>query len=120
MSAGGGNRRDVEVVITVRGGHTRIVIQEGLGRLIGGIFGGLGGGLGGGTTGGVVGAFVNLHVPELLFVALPAWYFLVFSGARTWFHYAWRSRQGKLEQLADRLASTAEQLILDTPSDPRR
>src|SRR2546421_7399830 len=44
----GASQRDLEVAVSVRGGHTRIAIRENLASLIGGIYGGIGGGMGGG------------------------------------------------------------------------
>src|SRR5207302_10732136 len=47
----GASQRDLEVAVSVRGGHTRIAIRENLASLIGGIYGGIGGGMGGGGIG---------------------------------------------------------------------
>src|SRR3989442_842503 len=44
-------RRDLEVAVSVRRGHTRITIQENMGQLIGAVFGGIGGGVVGGGRG---------------------------------------------------------------------
>src|SRR3989440_393947 len=53
----GASQRDLEVAVSVRGGHTRIAIRENLASLIGGIYGGIGGGVGGGGVGAIIGIF---------------------------------------------------------------
>ena len=113
---GGGEGRGVEVAVVVRGGQTRITVQESLGGLIGGIFGGIGGGLGGGGMGPIMGiAFGGLHAPLAVLGIIPVWLAGVFGIARaTYRHYAGR-RGRELEQLADRLAETARQLIPARP-----
>ena len=61
--------------------------------------------------------FGAMHLPgaaAAFFV--PAWLGLVFSGARTAFHYAVKRREKTLQELADRLAATATDLV--GPSQP--
>src|SRR5258708_10196877 len=54
-SRGHSSRGDVEVAVSVRGGRTRIAVQESLGPLAGAVFGGIGGGMGGGGLRPIIG-----------------------------------------------------------------
>jgi len=110
----GGNARNhnVEVLVSIRGGFTRIVVREHLGNLIGGIFGGIGGGLGGGAMGGVIGVGMGvLHSPLSLVALIPMWLATVFSIARTSYHYVAKGRARTLETLADRLEQLVAELV---------
>ena len=97
----------------VRGGQTRITIQESLGRLIGATFGGIGGGLGGGGMGPIMGIlFGGMHLPGVAAVAIvPLWFAGVFGIARTTYRYFAMRRTRELAQLADRLEALARQLV---------
>jgi hypothetical protein len=110
---GAGGGREIEVAVVVRGGQTRITIQERLGNLIGGIFGGIGGGMGGGGMGPIMGIlFGGMHAPGVLAaVIVPLWLGLTYSIARTTYHYNAKRRTGELAQLADRLEALARQLV---------
>jgi serine/threonine protein kinase len=125
MVRAGGGTRSVEVVVTVRGGCTRITVQEPLGNLIGGIFGGIGGGMGGGGLGPILG--VTLDALQLgggaVAVLIPLWLMTTFATARTSYYYAVRRRSRALEELADRLEALARELAVPAPglpSDPSR
>ena len=108
----GSAQRDLEVAVSVRGGRTRITIQENLGALIGGIFGGIGGGVGGGAMGPIIVTFAGaLHIPQALAVIIPLWMATVYATARTGFHYSTQKRVRELTGLADRLAALAEELV---------
>src|SRR5881296_2848697 len=48
VASPGASQRKLEIVVSVRGGRTRITIQENFGSLVGAMFGGIGGGMGGG------------------------------------------------------------------------
>ncbi|HEY8175070.1 MAG TPA: serine/threonine-protein kinase [Gemmatimonadaceae bacterium] len=112
LNKGQSGMRSIEVAVTVRGGKTRITVQENLGTLIGAIFGGIGGGMGGGGMGPIVALTAGaLHAPPLLAFMIPAWLATVYSIARTSFHYAVRRRQKVLTYLADRLAELSHELI---------
>jgi hypothetical protein len=116
-SARGSGTRNLEVVVTIRGGRTRIGLQENLANLIGGIFGGIGGGMGGGGAGPILGLMLDglrLGPASVAFV-LPAWLLLTFATARTSYHYAARRRARQLEQLADRLEIVARELVTPPP-----
>jgi hypothetical protein len=116
MVRSGGSARSVEVVVTVRGGVTRITVQEPLGNLIGGIFGGIGGGMGGGGMGPMLGIVLDgLHMPGLLAFVVPAWLTVTFATARTVYYYSVRRRSHALEQLADRLAALVRELAMPAP-----
>jgi serine/threonine protein kinase len=120
MTRSGSSTRSVEVVVTVRGGVTRITVQEPLGNLIGGIFGGIGGGMGGGGAGPLIAILVEglgLADPAIA-VALPLWLLATFATARTAYYYAVRRRSRALEKLADRLASLARELVVVAPPVP--
>jgi serine/threonine protein kinase len=113
LNKGSSGTRNVEIVVSVRPGKTRILVQESLTHLIGAVFGGIGGGVGGGGMGPMLGfVFGGLHLPpESLGFIIPAWLATVFSIARTSYHYAVRRRKKKLEEIADRLADLARELI---------
>jgi hypothetical protein len=53
-------------------------------------------------------------------VVVPAWFLVTFGIARTSFYYAVRRRESKMDQLAERLATTAQQLIGSGPKLPSR
>jgi serine/threonine protein kinase len=113
MSRGGSGRRDLEVLVSVRAGVTRITIQENLALVIGQIFGGIGGGLGGGGMGPIMGIFVGaMHMhPAYLLGVIPAWLTTVYVTARTVYGRSWKSRARELENLADRLERLARELV---------
>ncbi|HVH66829.1 MAG TPA: serine/threonine-protein kinase [Gemmatimonadales bacterium] len=119
----GASQRKLEIVVSVRGGRTRIMIQEGLAPLIGAIFGGIGGGMGGGGVWPVIGVLVGaLHVPGAAIGAIvPLWLATTYVTARTTYRYKSRRRIRELEALADRLAALARELALEwqPPSPPR-
>ena len=109
--------RNVEIVVSVRPGKTRILVQENLNNLIGAIYGGIGGGMGGGGLGPMMGVmFGALGLPgaaAAFFV--PAWLTIVYTTARTSYYYAVKRREKKLSGVADRLAQLAEELIGQEP-----
>ena len=112
LNKGSSGIRNIEVAVTVRGGKTRITVQESLGQLIGATFGGIGGGMGGGGLGPVIGITAGaLHAPPLLFLFIPAWLLTAYLTARTSFHYAVRRREKTLSLLVDRLAELSRDLI---------
>ncbi|HKP28968.1 MAG TPA: serine/threonine-protein kinase [Gemmatimonadales bacterium] len=104
--------RLLEITVTVRGGRTRLTIQENLGRLMGAIYGGIGGGVGGGGFGlvaGIVGG--ALGATYLLPILLPAWILAVYGGARMTYRYSSFKKRNEAEGLADHLASVIRDLI---------
>ncbi len=108
----GSAQRDLEVSVSVRGGRTRITIQENFGALIGGIFGGIGGGMGGGAMGPILVTFAGaLHIPGALAVIIPLWMATVFATARTAYHYSTQKRVRELTGVADRLAALVAELV---------
>jgi hypothetical protein len=108
----GASQRDLEVAVSVRGGRTRITIQESLAGLVGATYGGIGGGMGGGGMGPIMGVlFGALHLPvAAIAVIIPAWLATTFATARTVYHYNSSRRARELEALADRLAALAKDL----------
>jgi hypothetical protein len=115
---GSGTGREIEVAVVVRGGQTRITIQERLGNLIGGVFGGIGGGMGGGGMGPIMGImFGALHAPGVTAaVVVPLWLAMTYAIARTTYHYNAKRRTQELAQLADRLEALARQLTPPAPA----
>jgi len=97
----------------VRGGTTRITVQEPLGNLIGGIFGGIGGGMGGGGLGPLLGLTIDGMGlgPAVAIAVIPLWLATVFATARTTYFYSVRRRSRTLEGLADRLADLTRDLV---------
>jgi hypothetical protein len=112
VRAAGSTGRDVQILVSVRGGSTRITVRENLGQYAGGIFGGVGGGVGFGGF-GVVAAVLSaaLHRPEAMIVAVPLWLAAVFSGTRSIYHYMVKARRAQLARLTDQLAQLAAQLV---------
>jgi hypothetical protein len=106
-------KRDLEIVVTVRGGRTRITILENMKALAGSIFGGIGGGLGGGGMGPILGVGIGaLGLNPLFLIGLiPAWLGGVFVTARTVYRKQTDKRGAELEDLADRLAQLTRELI---------
>ena len=104
-------RRSLEVAVSVRGGQTRIIVQESLSNLIGAIFGGIGGGMGGGGMGPIMGTFASLHISPLGLIAIvPLWLLTTLTVARTVYSRSSRRRAAELEAVADRLATLAAEL----------
>src|SRR5436190_899255 len=70
VASPGATRRSLELVVSVRGGRTRITVQENLAPLIGAMFGGIGGGMGGGGMRPIIGILVGaLHFPGVAMAA---------------------------------------------------
>mgnify|MGYP001590631848 CR=1 FL=1 len=108
----GSTGRDVQILVSVRGGSTRITVRENLGQYAGGIFGGVGGGVGGGGFGVVAGILGGaLHRPEALIVAVPLWLATVFSGSRSIYFYMVKGRRAQLARLTENLAALAAELV---------
>jgi Protein kinase domain len=113
----GGSQRDLEVAVSVRGGHTRITIQENLGPLIGAVYGGIGGGMGGGGMGPVIGITSSMHVlGPAVALMIPLWLGVTYVTARTVYRRNTRKRAELLITLADRLQRLVAQLV--TPRLP--
>jgi serine/threonine protein kinase len=117
LNKGSSGTRNVEIVVSVRPGKTRILVQENLNNLIGAVFGGIGGGMGGGGLGPMMGVmFGALGLPGVAAAFfVPAWLTIVYATARTSYHYAVQRRQKALSKVADRLAQLAEELIAQEP-----
>ncbi len=121
-SRGVSSRRDLEVVVSVRGGRTRIAVQESLGPLMGAVFGGIGGGMGGGGLGPLMGILAGaLHLPEATFaVAIPLWLATTFVTARTVYSRTSRRRERELAHVADRLETIVRELVAEQRPALRR
>ena len=117
LNKGQSGLRNIEIVISVRPGKTRILVQENLNHLIGAIFGGIGGGMGGGGLGPMMGVmFGALGLPGVAAAFLvPAWLTIVYLTARTSYFYAVNRREKSLREIADRLAGLATELIDEQP-----
>jgi hypothetical protein len=113
VATAGATRRQLEIVVSVRGGRTRITLQESLAPLVGAIFGGIGGGMGGGGMGPILGILVGaLHVPATaIAVIIPLWLATTYATARTAYHNGTRRRVRELEELADRLEALTRELV---------
>jgi protein kinase-like protein len=109
----GSTHRQLEIVVSVRGGRTRITIQENLAPLIGAIFGGIGGGMGGGGMGPIIGIGVGaFHVAGAAIAAIiPLWLLTTYFTARTAYVRTSRRRMRELERVADRLAALVRELV---------
>jgi serine/threonine protein kinase len=117
--SGGGLGRDLQVSITMRSGQTRISIREGLGQLAGATFGGICGGAGGGGMGPIVGISMGaLHAPMAILLVVPLWLAAVFATARAVYHRSSTRRVRQLNELGDRLAALATNLIAESALPP--
>ena len=107
-------KRDLEVVVTVRGGKTRITVLENLASLASGIFAGICGGLGGGGMAPVIGITMGaLSLNPLGLIGLiPLWLGGVYGFARTIYRKQSEKRRAELEELANRLAEVTEELVM--------
>lgn len=116
------SRRDMEVAVSVRGGRTRIAVQESLGPLAGAIFGGIGGGMGGGGMGPIIGLFAGaLHMGgSVIGAVVPLWMATAYLTARTVYRKVSRGRERELELLADRLAAIVRDLVAEQRPALRR
>ncbi len=104
--------RAMEATITVRGGRTRVSIQENLNGLIGQVYGPIGGGMGGGGSGMVTAVVAGgLEAPWLLPIAIPLWLLTTYATARGVYRHNSIKRRGELAGLADHLASVIKDLI---------
>jgi uncharacterized membrane protein len=121
-SRGVSSRRDLEVAVSVRGGRTRIAVQESLGPLAGAVFGGIGGGMGGGGMGPIMGILAGgLHVHgAMIALVVPLWLATTFVTARTVYSRTSRKRERELERLADRLAAIVQDLVAEQRPALRR
>lgn len=117
LNKGSSGTRNIEIVVSVRPGKTRILVQENLNNLIGAVFGGIGGGMGGGGMGPIMGVmFGALGLPGIAAtVIVPAWLSIVYLTARTSYYYAVNRRDKALREVADRLAALATELIDEEP-----
>jgi serine/threonine protein kinase len=106
-------KRDLEVIVTVRGGWTRITILENMKALAGSVFGGIGGGMGGGGMGPIVGVGIGaLGLNPLFLIGLiPAWLTGVYATARTVYRRQTEKRVAELNELANRLEKVTRYLI---------
>jgi serine/threonine protein kinase len=110
--ANSGIRRNMEVTISIRGGRTRITVQENLSNVIGGVFGGIGGGMGGGGMGPVLGILGGvLHLGPAVVVMVPVWLGITYATARYVYRRMTRKRAAELEALADRVAALVAELV---------
>jgi hypothetical protein len=117
LNKGQSGLRNVEVVVSIRPGKTRILVQENFNNLLGAVYGGVGGGVGGGGLGPMMGImFGALGLPGIAAAfVVPAWLVVTVLTARTSYHYAVKRREKSLRELADRLATLAQDLIGEQP-----
>ena len=112
VASPGATKRSLEIVVTVRGGRTRLLIQENLAPIIGGVFGGVGGGMGGGGIGPIIGIFVGaFHAGAAIPAVIPLWLMTTYITARTVYRRVTRRRQRELEVLADRIEAMVRELV---------
>jgi len=114
----GASRRNLEVVVSIRGGRPRITIQENLAPLAGAMYGGIGGVMGGGGMGPIMGIFVgalSFPAPAMAMI-VPLWLATTYATARTAYRMMTRRRVRELEELADRLATLARELVPARPA----
>ena len=108
-----GVRRSLEITVSIRGGRTRLTVQESLANLIGGVFGGIGGGMGGGGMGPMLGIAAGaLHLGPLTVLLVPVWLGITYATARTVYRRMTAKKAGELEDLVDRLATLIQDLVV--------
>lgn len=106
--------RHVEVLVTIRGGRTRVQVRERLGALAGGLFGGVVGGAGGGAgvplivVGGVTGS------PMLTGVGV-AWGALTYAIVRAAYSAVVKKRQRELARIATDLEDVVRGAVASAP-----
>jgi len=112
VASPGASQRKLEIVVSVRGGRTRITIQENFGSLVGAMFGGIGGGIGGGGIWPVIGILLGaFHLPPSAIGAIvPLWLATTYATARIAYHRTSGKRVRELQEVADRLAALAREL----------
>ena len=112
----GGIRRDHEVIVTVRGGQTRITVHENLSQLIGATFGAIGGAMGGGGMAIVMGIASGVfHLAgAALPLVMPVWAGITYLTARGVYRNSLRKRLAELEELADTLAELTKEIVSQT------
>jgi serine/threonine protein kinase len=104
--------RKVQVIVTPRGGRTRIVVEEHLGQLAGGLFGGIMGGVGGGGGGAALGIGMGaLQAPVAALVTTGLIVLGSYGLARTIYRRTARQRERQLRELVERLATQVAQTI---------
>jgi tRNA A-37 threonylcarbamoyl transferase component Bud32 len=110
LEAGTGDGPDAVVRIAVRGGVTRIEIEQRLGEVAGGIFGGVWGGAGGGGLGLVFGVGLGaLHLPlAAVFAGAGATVVGTYWLARAIYQAVVGAKRQRVEVLLDRLADICE------------
>jgi hypothetical protein len=118
VASPGATQRWLEIMVSVRGGRTRITIQENFGPLIGAVFGGVGGGMGGGGVWPVIGIFLGaFHLPPSAIAAIiPLWLVTTYATARTVYHRSSGRRVRELDAVADRLEALARELASEKPA----
>ena len=109
---------DLEIMVSVRRGQTRITIQENLRRLIAIVFGPIGGGMGGGGLGIFFSALMAANLPILVPIVIPAWLLATYATARTVYRENTKRRSRELEALADSLAALTRELVRERPLLP--
>ncbi|HET8713961.1 MAG TPA: serine/threonine-protein kinase [Gemmatimonadales bacterium] len=111
-----GVRRNLEITVSIRGGRTRVTVQENLANLIGGVFGGIGGGMGGGGMGPILGILGGaLHLGPVTVVFVPIWLGVTYATARYVYRRMTKKKAAELEDLANRLAALVEELAVVSP-----
>ena len=113
-----GTRRELEVVVTVRAGRTRITVQEHFGNLLGGTFGagtGIVIGIGTPMIAAIFGRMLDLP-REAMAGIIPAWFICAYLGLRTMYGYFARRRARSLEAATEYFADFARELIEDVRS----
>lgn len=107
--------RTIQVVVSVRGGETRIRIEERLNQFAGGLFGGTLGGIGGGIGMGFgIGIGLEVLGSALFAVAFPIGVFgLTFMGAREIYRAVVKSRRRKMAGLLDAISREVTDCIAE-------
>ena len=107
-----GVRRNLEITVSIRGGRTRITVQENLANAIGGVFGGIGGGMGGGGMGPVLGLLGGvLHLGPVVVLFIPIWLGVTYATARYVYRRITKKKSTELEELTNRVAGLVSQLV---------
>jgi serine/threonine protein kinase len=114
-------RRDLEVAVSVRGGHTRITIRENLFSLLPPIvgFGAAAVTVGMSPIVGIFGSALDASWAAGWGVPL-VWLVTMLAATRAAYQYMAKRRARELTELTDRLAALARHLVLERPPLPNR
>ncbi len=106
------------VTISIRHGHTDLVVTDRLGQLAGAIYGGVGGGVGGGGISVPIMVPLAMAMPALIPVFCLGWLGTAFLGTRALFKNRAKSRARRLQALFEAVASEIASALQEAARPP--